>query len=63
MSDWKKHLARQAARQEQGVAALVARFRALTTSELRTKLNGKRPSPTPWERIALRRVLRERGEE
>lgn len=48
-------------RKDHDVAVFAARYEIKTTEELREELGSRRPSP--WQRLAIRRVLRARGEE
>lgn len=57
--DFAKHQERARARAAREISKRVALFRSLTTDEARAKLRGA----SPWERAALHRVLKERGEE
>lgn len=55
---WERHEEQRRARAAREIRQRVEAYRDLTTDELRSRLRGA----SPWERAAIRRVLKDRGE-
>ena len=58
MNSWEKHEKDRLARQSREVAKRVAQYREKITADL---IRMRQGNPSPWERMAIKRVLDERG--